>query len=409
MSDRQTVAVTHRPPTVDPPNVTPAVARAFDWFAAAAIGTWIACALWPIGSIVTGRFSGIPAAACVVMFVVYGVALVSILRLPRQQRPVPGWMGVTAIAVQSATSIGINVDTMVYLNGTGMGIGLIVVVAAQLPYFLAQPQTWAWIAMQTLVLTGVIGTMGTVNALEVATFALATLGFQVFAAESSILLINEGRARTSLARANAELTATRELLAENSRSSERLRISRDLHDTLGHHLTALSLQLDVAARLSEGKVAEHVRQAHAITRLLLGDVRAVVSTLRENGGLNLADAIRALVMQPVGLQIHLDVPHELIVDEPTRAEALLRAVQEILTNTARHARAANIWIELSSTSAGITLHARDDGEGADTVTSGNGLKGMRERFEHHGGTVQVRSARGAGFEVFASMPPLTTA
>ena len=120
MSDRQTVAFTHRPPSVDPPNVTPAVARAFDWFAAAAIGTWIACGLWPIGSIVTGRFSGIPAAACVVMFVVYGVALVSILRLPRQKRPVPGWMGVTAIAVQSATSIGINVDTMVYLNGTGM-------------------------------------------------------------------------------------------------------------------------------------------------------------------------------------------------------------------------------------------------------------------------------------------------
>jgi len=365
--------------------------------------------LWPIGSIFGGRFTGVPAGACVVMFVVYGVALVSILRLPRQKRPAPRWMAVTAVAVQSVTSIGINVDTIVYLNGTGMGIGLIVVVAAQLPYFLAQRQTWIWIAAQTFVLTAVIGALGTVSGLEVATFALATLGFQMFAAASSILLISEGRARTNLARANAELTATRELLAESSRSSERLRISRDLHDTLGHHLAALSLQLDVAARLSEGKVAEHVHQAHAITRLLLSDVRAVVSTLRENGGLNLADALRGLVLQPVGLEIHLDVPDQLIVDEPTRAEALLRAVQEILTNTTRHARAANIWIELRSTAAGIALHARDDGRGANTVMSGNGLKGMRERFELHGGMVEVRTAPGAGFEVFASMPLPTPA
>lgn len=404
MTEPQTPAASDCPPTVDPPNITPPVARAFDWFAAAAIGTWIASGLWPIGSVISGRFTGVPATVCVVMFAVYGVALVWMLRLPRQKRQGPVWMPVAAVAVQSVTGIGINADTMLYLNGTGMGLGLVVVVAAQLPYVLTQRQTWVWVVLQTAALTAVIATPGTISTLEMTTYSLAAMGFQAFAAASSILLISEGRARTSLARANAELTATRELLAETSRSSERLRISRDLHDTLGHHLAALSLQLDVAARLSDGKVAEHVQQAHAITRLLLSDVRAVVSTLRDTSRPNLAAAIRALTLQPAAAQIHLDVADPLVVDDPGRAEALLRAVQEVVTNAARHARAANLWIELHATSDAITLHARDDGLGADAVAWGNGLTGMRERFEQHGGTMAVTAVCGRGFEVHASMP-----
>ena len=89
-----------------------------------------------------------------------------------------------------------------------------------------------------------------------------------------------------------------------------------LHDTLGHHLTALSLQLDVAARLSEEPAADHIRQAHAITRLLLGDVRDVVSRLRETRQLDLAQAIRwRSVGHDEGLAIHLDLPDALSVDD----------------------------------------------------------------------------------------------
>jgi signal transduction histidine kinase len=228
--------------------------------------------------------------------------------------------------------------------------------------------------------------------------------FQAFAATSSYLALSESRAREGLASANAELHAAHALLAEKSRTEERLRISRDLHDALGHHLTALSLQLDVASRLSGGKAAEHVQQAHAITRLLLSDVRDVVGTLREARPSDLAQAIRALGGTAPGLSIHFDLPDVLPVDDGPRAEALLRCVQEIITNAVRHARASNLWIRIESRPDGIALHARDDGRGAAQLSLGHGLTGMRERFAACAGSVEFNSRRDIGFEVRCFMP-----
>jgi signal transduction histidine kinase len=186
--------------------------------------------------------------------------------------------------------------------------------------------------------------------------------------------------------------------------AERLRISRDLHDTLGHHLTALSLQLEVASRLASGPAAERVHEAHAITRLLLSDVRDVVSRLRETSRFNLAEAVRALAESAGTLDIHLQVPDGLDVDDPRQAHAILRCVQEVITNTARHAAARHLWIAIERQPDGIALSARDDGRGSDVVAWGNGLRGMRERFEEHSGRVEFSSAAGRGFEVRAFMP-----
>ena len=115
-----------------------------------------------------------------------------------------------------------------------------------------------------------------------------------FALATTLLAERERAAREELARANAELIATRALMVESSRASERLRISRDLHDTLGHHLTALSLQLDVASRLADGRAAEHIQQAHAIARLLLGRRARRGQPDARPGPVDLADAIRRL-------------------------------------------------------------------------------------------------------------------
>ena len=79
-------------------------------------------------------------------------------------------------------------------------------------------------------------------------------------------------------------------------------------------------------------------------------------------------------------------------------------MQEVVTNAARHAGASNLWIRIERTADGIALHARDDGRGSAAVTWGNGLTGMRERFEEHAGRVEIVSAAGRGFEVHGFMP-----
>jgi signal transduction histidine kinase len=277
----------------------------------------------------------------------------------------------------------------------------LVVVAGQLDE--VSPRIAAvWIAVQTLALA-VISLM-MVNAPLALAVAGSFGGFQTFAYVTASLTHRERLARQELTRANAELLSTRARLAESSRNEERLRISRDLHDTLGHHLTALSLQLDVASRLSEGKAAEHARQAHAITRLLLSDVRTVVSELRGSTQSNLGTAIRHLAGDVTGIAIHLDVPDTLETEDGARADAVLKCVQEILTNTTRHASARNLWITIMRDPHRITLAARDDGRGAKVIVPGNGLTGMRERFEAVGGRIEFHTSEDRGFEVHGVMP-----
>ena len=226
----------------------------------------------------------------------------------------------------------------------------------------------------------------------------------VFNLGQSFLRQSEQSAREQLARANAELKIAQELLAENSRVGERLRISRDLHDSLGHHLTALSLQLDVASRRVNGRAADHVREAHAIAKLLLSDIRDVVGELRQTGRIDLSAVLLPLAATSEVPRVHLEMPEPFYLDDPAHANAWLRCVQEILTNATRHAGARHLWIEFEQDGDGITLHARDDGIGSADLKPGYGLTGMRERIEERGGRVEFNPVPGRGFEVLAHMP-----
>jgi signal transduction histidine kinase len=392
--------------------------RRGQWLNSAALATWLICAVPQLVAIAQGRFTGWPAIAWLAAYLVYGAALVLFLGLGGI-RPRLGYYAPLALAaVLMATAIGVIMLPVVAGQSTNSTPALLVIVAACLPYLapsenpaappssyatLAPP--WIWSIVGVLMLTNVAILFAIDRSwTEALIFGFTMGGFMLFAAASSFLVRSEADARTQLASTNSELMATRAMLAETSRVEERLRISRDLHDTLGHHLTALSLQLDVASRLSEEPAAGHMRQAHAITRLLLGDVRDVVSRLRDSSLPDLTQSIRSLAVGHEDLAVHLELPDALSVDDRARAETLIRCVQEIVTNTNRHAQAHNLWIRLEARADGIVLHARDDGRGAEVVSYGNGLTGMRERFEQFAGHVEFSAGRGTGFEIHGFLP-----
>ncbi len=231
------------------------------------------------------------------------------------------------------------------------------------------------------------------------------VGFSCVAFVSSLVAKQQADSREELRRLNSELRATRTLLTESSRMSERMRISRELHDLVGHHLTALSLNLEVASHLVSGTAQEHVRQAQTVAKLLLSDVREVVSQLREGDAIDLSAALKTLVDGVPGLTIHLDLPPRFAVDDPLRAQVMLRCAQEIITNTVKHAGAANLWLRCERTEANeLAIHARDDGRGAAGFRQGNGLTGMRERLAQVGGRLNIDTQLDRGFALDAWLP-----
>jgi signal transduction histidine kinase len=231
---------------------------------------------------------------------------------------------------------------------------------------------------------------------------VSCVGFQLFALCAGQLARSEIAARDELARANTELRATQAILDESARLAERLRIARDLHDVMGHTLTTLTIHLDVAGKLSSGPAAEHVACARNAAGELLDQVRSVVSRFRIQPA-DLRAALEKLAAGVEGLHVQLRIPPELAVSDPTRAEALVRCVQEVITNALRHSRARELVIDLSSEPEAILITAHDDGRGGN-FTVGHGLAGMRERFEMLGGTLSVSSAAGRGFTVQGTLP-----
>lgn len=232
----------------------------------------------------------------------------------------------------------------------------------------------------------------------------AFLGFQVFAIVTAALAKSEAESREDQARINAELVSTRELLRESTRLGERIRISRELHDSLGHHLTALCLHLEAALNCHTDQKAEGIQNAQVAAKLALQEVRSVVAATQGGEDIHLHSALRLMVERIPRVRLNLSVPDELRITDVARANAVLRCVQEITTNTLKHSNAANLWITLRLNLGGIEIEARDDGQGSPGTSSGFGLTAMKQRFEELGGAVSFDGGIDSGFSVRAWLP-----
>lgn len=221
---------------------------------------------------------------------------------------------------------------------------------------------------------------------------------------TGMTLVRERRLREELSAAHLELRTVALLREETSRSAERLRISRELHDVLGHQLTVLSLELEAATHTAGEQSAGHVARARSVARELLADVRATVSEMRRRAP-DLRELLAEVAQALPQPRIDLVVADDVTADEE-QTMALVRVLQEVATNTVRHGQASVLRVGVTTDVDGdrrsIVLHAADDGTGAADVRPGNGLRGIIERVEALGGSVSISGAD--GFVVTARLP-----
>lgn len=340
--------------------------------------------------------------AWVLCYLVFGMVFWLLLLKLGSRRFVPLKIALLVVLIGLAMAIG-------WYSKSGLSAILLVTLSMVLPWLMPLRVALFCMLAQNYVLVPIFAVLpGYTLGIAVLQSSLY-LGVSVLVFFTSLVARQQAEARDEQRRLNSELRATRALLAESSRIAERLRIARELHDLVGHHLTALSLNLEVASHLVQQPAQEHVRKAQSVAKLLLTDVRDVVSQMRDDDRIDLTQALTTLIEGVPQLDIQLELPPRFGIEDPHRAHVLLRCAQEIITNTVRHAGARTLWLRFEQIDGEVVIHARDDGRGSDKLTPGNGLAGMRERLAQFGGRLNITTARDRGFALDAWLPLETTA
>jgi two-component system, NarL family, sensor histidine kinase DesK len=213
------------------------------------------------------------------------------------------------------------------------------------------------------------------------------------------------------------LKETRAELARMAVAEERLRISRDLHDLLGHSLSVIALKSELAGRMIETdpqRAAKEIAELEAVTRRSLAEVRQAVTGYRQPSLAAELAAVRRMLAS-AGIDCRVDAPGS--YDLPPEVDALLAwTVREGSTNIVRHSGARHAGITVTVTGASASAELTDDGAGppagrgtpaADGGIS-SGLAGLAERAGRLGGTLLAGAGRNGGFRVRVTVP-LTTA
>lgn len=226
-------------------------------------------------------------------------------------------------------------------------------------------------------------------------------------------MVAERRSREELAIANEKLRQYALRIENQATLQERNRIARDIHDSLGHSLTALNIQLETALKLWQSnpdKAKTFLDRAKQLGSQSLQDVRQSVSAMRSDPvqGRPLQEAIASLT-EDFQRSTGISPTCSLLLERPLPPElhtAVYRIVQESLTNIWKYASATEVQIQLQATSDELYLTVRDNGKGfnVEANTTGFGLQGMRERTLALGGHLVIDSAPGAGCRITAHFP-----
>ncbi len=226
-------------------------------------------------------------------------------------------------------------------------------------------------------------------------------------------LIAERQNREKLAIANEKLRKYALQIENQATLEERNRIAREIHDSLGHSLTALNLQLETALKLSQSQPAKAIQflaTAKELGSKALQDVRHSVSAMRSHPlqGKSLEQAIAVLAADfhrsnGILLNCQIDIEYSLPTEIST---AIYRIIQESLTNISKYARATVVKVELIASTEILKLIVEDNGIGFDLQqnTTGFGLQSMRDRTLALGGEFKINTNCGSGCEVQVNIP-----
>ena len=195
-------------------------------------------------------------------------------------------------------------------------------------------------------------------------------------------------------RMNRKLRKANEEIEHLAKVAERERIARDLHDVLGHTLSVITLKSELAGKLMDRdpeRAGKEIREVEQISRRALAEVRDAIRGYRSKG--LVAELAQAkCTLETAGLSVQCDAASSMQL--PALQESVLSlAVREAVTNVVRHANARTCRLRLEQQNGLCRLEIADDGQGFATL-EGNGLRGMRERVEMLGGTLERRNKSG---------------
>jgi two-component system, sensor histidine kinase and response regulator len=218
------------------------------------------------------------------------------------------------------------------------------------------------------------------------------------------------QAETELRRSLEQEKALNQRIEEMIAIEERNRIARDIHDSLGHSLVALKMQIDMAIAFRDDdpdRAQSALGEAKQLSSEALQAVRQSIAAIRSNPfqGKSLEGAIANLAedfyqLTDVLPECRIDLSHPM---SNQVNHVVYRIVQEGLTNICKHAGATSVRIQIKTTIDGLLLMLQDNGKGvkSNTPTEGYGLQGMRERTAAVGGQFELVSKPGEGCQIIA--------
>jgi signal transduction histidine kinase len=358
---------------------------------------------------------GLVFTACGVLYLALGIFTLSRL----QQR----WPVATYVHLSAQTLLG----ALIYYLSQGQGWLIMLPVLGQSMEVLPPRKRLMMLLLNLVIMIAV--TVFLVEPWHAVTAPLspwATVGFSVlqyglaatFVVLFTLVAVREREARAAvedlaqqLEAANAKLRAYTVQAEELATAKERNRLAREIHDGLGHYLTAINMQIQAGVAVLDhdrDRGLKALEQAQSLAQDGLTEVRRSVAALRTSplDDTSLSEAVGRLVeaSRSSGVAIRYTVNGEPYPLDSQVAMVIYRAAQEGLTNARKHAEAQYVTVMLAYEDDRVVLTVEDDGLGVEEPGSGFGLLGIRERLKLIDGQMQVETGIGQGFRLQVEVP-----